>query len=332
MAVTLERQGLLAEGARLHTFKGERVLIGRGYHNDLVLHDPYVCPSHSRLFCQEGQWYIEDLASSNGVYVGKEKQPIDGAKALASGDCFRLGRTSFRFLLPDHPVMETLILTRQNPLLTWCAKPFHIILLTIMLAALQMVAYYFGHQQFNFYAALGDAFKQMSLFFLLLILFLSCSIPLLSHVSKIALNIGVTMLIACAMTLMDGVSTLIVFNSNSVWLSEWLTVSLNFSLWCLLFYINARLIVPQAAWWKILLGISIPLAIVAYNIFNLSDILKEPDPTKWDRVLFKPAFLPPFANIAPAESFNAFIQRSDTLFADSSKNAAEALAEEDTAP
>jgi len=329
MAVTLERQGVIPEGPRLHKFEGDKVLMGRGYHNDLMLHDPYVCAAHGRLFCQDEQWYIEDLASSNGIFIGKQKEPIDGAKRLSSGDCFRIGRTTFRFLLPDHPVPETLVFAHQSSLLTWCAKPLHITLLIVLFFALQMLDYYFGRQQFDAYAALGDAFKQALLFFLLLIIFFSIAIPAVSHISKVGMHIGITVLIACAMTLTDGLASFLIFNSSSVWLSEWLDLSLNFVLWYLLFHINARLIAPQAALWKILLAIAVPLIVVAYSLFDLGHILKEPDPSERDNTIFNATLLPPFANITPTEELGAFIKRSDDLFADSAKDAVEALAEDE---
>jgi len=329
MAVTLERQGIIAEGSRLHKFEGDNVLMGRGYHNDLMLHDPYVCASHARLFCQDGQWYIEDLASSNGIFIGKKKQPIDGAKRLSSGDCFRIGRTTFRLLLPDHPVPETLLFAHQSTLLTWCAKPLHISMLIVLFFALQMLDYYLGYLQFDVYAALGDGFKLALSFFVLLIVFLSIAIPIVRHISKIAMHIGITLLIACGMTMANGLTSFLIFNSNNVWLSEWLDSALNFVLWWLLFHINARLISPHAALWKIFLGIAIPLLIVAYSVFGLGHILDDPDESERDSASFNAALLPPFANITPAEDLGAFIKRSDDLFANSAKDAAEALAEDE---
>ncbi|MDQ6979686.1 MAG: FHA domain-containing protein, partial [Mariprofundaceae bacterium] len=325
MAIILERQGIITEGVRRHTFEGDSILLGRGYHNHLMLHDPYVCASHGRLFCQDEQWYIEDLASSNGIYMDKQKKPINGAQRLASGDRFRIGKTSFRFLLPDHPVRETLLFARQSSLLGWCAKPLHIILLIVLFFTLQMLSYYFSHLQFDAYAALSHGFEQALLFFVLLIVFLSISIPIVGHISKVAIHIGMTMLIACGMTMADGLTSYLIFNSNKVWLSEWLGSSLNFVLWWLLFHINARLAAPHTALWKILLGIAIPLVIVAYSVFDLIHILDEPDQSDHDRASFNAALLPPFANIAPAEEVNRFIQRSNDLFTDSAKDAAEKL-------
>ncbi len=49
------------------------VLIGRSPSCTLVLDDDYSSSRHARIFPQDGEWYVEDLGSTNGTFVGRER-------------------------------------------------------------------------------------------------------------------------------------------------------------------------------------------------------------------------------------------------------------------
>jgi hypothetical protein len=67
------------------------VTFGRGPECSLPLADEYVSTQHARLVPHEGQWYVEDLGSTNGTYIGNDRltrpTPV-GAKSKV-----RLGKT-----------------------------------------------------------------------------------------------------------------------------------------------------------------------------------------------------------------------------------------------
>jgi hypothetical protein len=67
------------------------VLIGRAPGATLVLDDDYLSSRHARIFPQGGQWYVEDLGSTNGTFVDDEK--VTGIVALRPGAGVRFGRT-----------------------------------------------------------------------------------------------------------------------------------------------------------------------------------------------------------------------------------------------
>ncbi|MGD9007878.1 MAG: FHA domain-containing protein [Desulfobacteraceae bacterium] len=112
---------------RTCTFDALPVTIGRGYDNDLILSDAYVCPGHATIHRTETGWQIEDKASKNGVYIKNRKEIVAGAAPLTSGDLLVLGRTRLRVLSADHPVPETkkIQITKRTrrrhevPLLAW---------------------------------------------------------------------------------------------------------------------------------------------------------------------------------------------------------------------
>lgn len=112
---------------RTYKFSAFPVTIGRGYDNDLILSDAYVCPGHATIHRSETGWLIEDKASKNGVYIQNRKQSVDGNAPLNSGDLLVLGRTRLRILSANHPVPESkkIQTTQQTrgrytvPLLAW---------------------------------------------------------------------------------------------------------------------------------------------------------------------------------------------------------------------
>jgi pSer/pThr/pTyr-binding forkhead associated (FHA) protein len=67
------------------------VTIGRAPESTLVLTDDYASSHHARLVPREGQWYIEDLGSTNGTYLDKTK--VTGPTAVPPGAKVRIGKT-----------------------------------------------------------------------------------------------------------------------------------------------------------------------------------------------------------------------------------------------
>lgn len=97
--------------------------LGRGYHNDIIIGDPHVCPEHVRLeISEEGQLGIRDLGSQNGLMVNQELHK-EKLVALNSGDTVRIGRTTIRVFDPAHPVAPAQRLQRANPFLSWLSRP-----------------------------------------------------------------------------------------------------------------------------------------------------------------------------------------------------------------
>ncbi len=71
---------------------GEYIL-GRYPSNDIVLPDPYVSRRHARVFFKDGEWYIEDLDSTNGTIVNNEDIKGKGPKKLDDGSEIVVGLT-----------------------------------------------------------------------------------------------------------------------------------------------------------------------------------------------------------------------------------------------
>ena len=85
---------LVVDGAN----KGERaeleqapILIGRGSDAAIRLDDDYVSTRHARIASSGDQWFVEDLGSTNGTYIGSAR--ITQPTTLALGTQVRIGKT-----------------------------------------------------------------------------------------------------------------------------------------------------------------------------------------------------------------------------------------------
>jgi hypothetical protein len=70
---------------------GKPILIGRANDSTLVVTDDYASTRHARISETNGIWYLEDLGSTNGTYVGQSK--VDGPVAIEAGVPIRIGKT-----------------------------------------------------------------------------------------------------------------------------------------------------------------------------------------------------------------------------------------------
>lgn len=71
---------------------GAAVMIGRAPSCTLVLDDDYSSQRHARLYEHAGQWYVEDLGSTNGTFVGRER--ITEPTAVGPGSQLRVGQST----------------------------------------------------------------------------------------------------------------------------------------------------------------------------------------------------------------------------------------------
>jgi hypothetical protein len=85
---------LVVDGAN----KGERaeladapILIGRGSDAAIRLDDDYVSTRHARIATSGDQWFVEDLGSTNGTYIGSAR--ITQPTTLTLGTQVRIGKT-----------------------------------------------------------------------------------------------------------------------------------------------------------------------------------------------------------------------------------------------
>ena len=88
------QQLLVTAGDRAGTSMGltdQQITIGRANDATLVLADDYASSRHARLFPQDGQWIVEDLGSTNGTYLDRQK--VTQPTPVPVGVPIRIGKT-----------------------------------------------------------------------------------------------------------------------------------------------------------------------------------------------------------------------------------------------
>lgn len=75
------------------------ITIGRKEGNIVQLTDQYASGNHARLVVKNNEVYIEDLNSTNGVFVNEEK--INQGAKLRANDKIRIGSAIFKVIKSD---------------------------------------------------------------------------------------------------------------------------------------------------------------------------------------------------------------------------------------
>jgi hypothetical protein len=69
----------------------QQITMGRANDATLVLNDDYASSYHARIFPQDGQWFVEDLGSTNGTYLDRQK--VIRPTPVPVGVPIRIGKT-----------------------------------------------------------------------------------------------------------------------------------------------------------------------------------------------------------------------------------------------
>lgn len=70
--------------------------LGRHRDNDIVLKDQFISKKHFKIIESEEEYFLEDLNSSNGTYLNREK--ISDIVRLKNRDIIRVGQIEFLFI------------------------------------------------------------------------------------------------------------------------------------------------------------------------------------------------------------------------------------------
>jgi len=71
---------------------GAPLLIGRGPDAAIRLDDDYVSTRHARIAASGDQWFVEDLGSTNGTYLGSRR--LTQPAVVQAGSQIRIGKTT----------------------------------------------------------------------------------------------------------------------------------------------------------------------------------------------------------------------------------------------
>jgi len=68
------------------------ILIGRAATCTVVIEDDFLSARHCRVFPENGKWYVEDLGSTNGTFLGNQK--VEDPVPFSIGERVRIGSTT----------------------------------------------------------------------------------------------------------------------------------------------------------------------------------------------------------------------------------------------
>ncbi len=74
-------------------FSQPEITLGRDSHCDLSVRDDTLSAHHARVLFHHGQWWLEDLNSTNGTFLNHEK--LHTPAVVITGDEFKCGNTIF---------------------------------------------------------------------------------------------------------------------------------------------------------------------------------------------------------------------------------------------
>ena len=80
-------------------FSQPQIMIGRDTKCDLSMMDEALSAHHARLTYHHGQWWLEDLNSTNGTFLNREK--LTTPAVVITGDHFKCGNTIFSIEVED---------------------------------------------------------------------------------------------------------------------------------------------------------------------------------------------------------------------------------------
>ncbi|MFB7931739.1 MULTISPECIES: FHA domain-containing protein [Streptomyces] len=72
--------------------QGQTISLGRAHDSTIVLDDDYASSRHARIYPdRDGQWIVEDLGSTNGTYLDRNR--LTTPTPIALGAPIRIGKT-----------------------------------------------------------------------------------------------------------------------------------------------------------------------------------------------------------------------------------------------
>lgn len=69
----------------------DEVTLGRAAGCQVPIDDAYASQLHARVFHRDGQWYVEDLGSTNGTYLNRRR--VAGPMVMKRRDRIQIGNT-----------------------------------------------------------------------------------------------------------------------------------------------------------------------------------------------------------------------------------------------
>jgi pSer/pThr/pTyr-binding forkhead associated (FHA) protein len=83
----------------IRQFDQTEIILGRDANCDLSVMDEALSAHHARIAFHHGQWWLEDLNSTNGTYLNHDR--VTTPVVVITGDEFKCGNTHFGIRIED---------------------------------------------------------------------------------------------------------------------------------------------------------------------------------------------------------------------------------------
>lgn len=295
-----------------HKLSQKQIHIGRDYHNDIILADPHICPSHLSIELREGQWIITDNQTVNGSFIentNNRKHDAD-QHIINDGDVITLGKSQLRILFTDHPVEPTISISPFESIINLMRHPLALLISVALFTLISGYTFYLNTpKEINFSQLLVPTIG-MALGFALW----PAGVALVSHLSKhearVLTQLGISFAFFNLMWFSDFLEGFVNFNSSSGSIVPTFVLLISIGLAFSLFWLNGyigfhmsakRRIVVAAGMTTLLFGGSY---LVQYS--NKPEFNPRP---KYNATIMMPSLL-----IASSTSTDKFIDDSSKLF------------------
>ncbi len=295
-----------------HKLTKAQINIGRDYHNDIILADPHICPSHLSVDLIDGQWHLTDNQTVNGSFIENinEKKHSADNHIVHDGDVITLGKSQLRILFTDHPVEPTVAFSPFESFINLMRHPA-ILLLSITLFTLIAGAVFYLNTptEINFSQLLVPTLG-MALGFALWPAGVSLVSHLNKHDARVMAQFGISFAFFNIMWFTDLLESVAAFNSASGSIAPIFIVMSSIALAFSLFWLNGYIGFHMPAKRRIIVAASMTILLFggSYVVQYSNKPEFNPRP-QYNSTIMMPSFL-----VASSSSVDKFVKDSEKLF------------------
>lgn len=299
-----------------HKFLTDKVSLGRGYNNSIILSDPHICPEHLSIEFNGEHWVIKDNNSINGSFLAEGKKSAH-QHIVHSGDVIRIGKSYIRIVLPNHSVHETVPFSAFESLIDFLRKPlvlgFNLCFFTLIAG---LMFYLNQPSEVNFTQVIVRAIG-ISLMFALWPLLMAVISHFNKHEARVLTQLAVSFAFFNLMWVSDILEGIIAFNTSANWSISNLIALLPIALAFLMIWLNCYIGFHMSKRKRTIIALSITT--VLFGGGYMIQLSKQPDFSvlpNYDATIMNPVF-----KFAPSSSVDEFIEDTNKLFEKTAKEA-----------
>lgn len=254
-----------------HNIREAMATIGRAYSNDVIISDPYMDREHARVSVAETGLLIESHDDSRVTTVANK--PISGS-VVDSGTEAILGRTRIRLLLKDHPVPKALSQEALDKFFSMLAKPRFVVV-----GGLMFLLFTLTNQHLSSFFDVESIIQVQYVLERFLVVFVIGGFwavvgRVARHEPRFWYHLWAGLLFISFLMVIPWLGRWVAFNTNSVFLDQWVSVlGLSLALG-LLVDLNLRFALQLRRWVRRMSALAIAVASI---LFFLVDDLANSD-------------------------------------------------------